>query len=146
MLMMIKNPMPATREAYPYLFYDVDRVGSSQDMRFIHFNFLEEQVIRASGNILAVLQRNFSSAYDFEEHFTLDAIEEARRHPWSNDQGGYAQGKPKSGPVDPKTMMIMCKNNNSDASSCLDSETSDEQDDYDEDDEYEEDRSRAYLP
>jgi hypothetical protein len=141
MLMMVKNPDPATSEAAPYLLYDVDRVGSSKDMRFIHFKFLEKQVIRAAENILALLQRNFSSAYDFEEHFTLDAIAEARKHPWSKEHGGYAQGKPKSGAVDPRTMLIMCKNNNSDASSCSDDETSDEDDDEDE-----EERSRGYLP
>jgi hypothetical protein len=55
MLMMVKNPNPATSEAYPYLLYDVDRVGSSKDMRFIHFKFLKKQVIRAAENILALL-------------------------------------------------------------------------------------------
>ena len=143
MLMMVKNPDPDTNDAVPYLFYDVDRVGSSQDIRFVHFKILTEQVIRAAGNILALLQRNFSSAYDFEEHFTLDAIVEARKHPWSKDHGGYAQGKPKSGIADPKTMLIMCKNNNSDASSCSEYDTSDGNEDEDEE---EEERSRGYLP
>ena len=143
MLMMVKNPNPATSEASPYLLYDVDRVGSSKSMRFIYFKLLKKQIIRAAENILALLQRNFSSAYDFEEHFTLDAIVEARRHPWSNDHGGFAQGKPKTGSVDPRTMLIMCKNNNSDASSCSEIESSDEEDDEDEE---EKERSRGYLP
>jgi hypothetical protein len=136
MIMRLKNPMPATRALYPYLFYDVDGVGDMKT-RFVYFKFLTDQATTAAKNLLALLQRSVSSAYDLEAHFTLKGIDEARRHPWSTENGGYAQGKTDEGDNIPRRVKVMCKNNDPDASSS--------EEDEDESGE-EEEMSRGHLP
>ena len=127
--------MPATRDAYPYLFYDVDRIGNSSSIRFVYFRFLEGRAVPAAESLLALLQRSYSDDFDFEDHFSLCAIEDARRHPWTFKNGGYAQGKEDEGEGIPRGMMVMCKNYASDASSSSEEE-----------DTSAEDTSRGFLP
>ena len=138
MIMMLKNPMEATQDSYPKLFYDVDRVGNSSNIRFIYFKFLQSRAMKAADSLLALLQRSYSDDFDFEAHFSLNAIEDACRHTWTFRDGGFAQGKERSGPGIPRGMMIMCRNYDSDASTSSDEDNEDASSDGE--------VSRGFLP
>ena len=97
MIMTLKNPMPVTKEDFPYLFYDVDRVGSGSNIRFVYFGFLKDQAVSAATSLLAFLQRNFSDDYVFDAHFSLIARDDAAVHPWTTKDRGYAEGKSRTG-------------------------------------------------
>lgn len=117
LIMRLRNTDPATSKYYPYLFYDVDKVGNSNTVRFIYFRFLQEQAILAAENILAILLRNFGYHQEIKDMFTHKAQEQADNYPWSLSQGGPV-GK-KSGRSDlPEGLMVMCK---------LDDESSEEE-------------------
>ena len=116
MIMLLRNPMPATKADFPYLYYDVDRLGSSTDLRFVYFGFLEDKAEEAADSLLAMLERQFSRDYDIGAHFSLTARADAAKYPWTSKKGGHAQGKPPRSKVDiPKLIMLTCQNDEEDS-------------------------------
>ena len=89
----------------------MDRVGSTTDIRFVYFGFLEKKAEDAAESLLALLERQFSRDYDIGAHFSLSARADAAQHPWSSKKGGHAKGKKTSRVNIPESMLLMRQNN-----------------------------------
>ena len=110
LILRLKNQDLATKAAYPYLFYDVDKVGFN--IRFIYFKFLSKHAIQSAKHILALLLRYYKSSYKIAEHFTIRARSKAKRNTWSLT-GNRPTGRVEEDDDIPAILLIMCQGDES---------------------------------